>query len=91
VQVALRVWRLPVYIGGRYLKRERHVSQSPWVIDGQRRCEASVQEEIAAVVIPALKCDSYKFITAGAAAGTGRGSSTRTCFPCNEPEEALWS
>lgn len=43
----------------------RDVSQSPWIIDGVRKGRTSVQEEIERVLLPALRCDSAKFITAG--------------------------
>ena len=35
------------------------------MIDGQRRGRTSVQEEIEKVLLPELRCDSTKFITAG--------------------------
>ena len=41
VQLAAR--RAPVHIGGQYLKLRRGIPQSPWVIDGARKGEGSVQ------------------------------------------------
>ena len=35
--------RLPLHVGGRSLKLRRGIPQSPWVIDGQRKGEGSVQ------------------------------------------------
>lgn len=59
--------RLPQYVGGRYLKLRRGLPQSPWIMDGQRRGlgESSVQEEIAAVVLPGLRADAYSFLSSG--------------------------
>nr|XP_022903062.1 putative tRNA pseudouridine synthase Pus10 [Onthophagus taurus] len=36
----------PMYIAGRYIKLSRELSQSPWIIDGIRLQESSVQEII---------------------------------------------
>lgn len=43
----------------------RDVSQTPWTIEGAKRGRTSVQEEIERLVLPLLRCDSAKFITAG--------------------------
>ena len=63
--VLVRVRRLPVYIGGYYLKHERDVSQSPFFIDGERKGRTSVQEEIERHILPLLRADGAKFVTAG--------------------------
>ena len=39
----LAPWRKPVHVGGRYLKLRRGIPQSPWIIDGGRKGEGSVQ------------------------------------------------
>ncbi|KAK9809078.1 hypothetical protein WJX72_009057 [[Myrmecia] bisecta] len=65
VQLAARCRRAPVYVAGRYLKTERGISNSPWFIDGKRHAEKSVQEEIANVVMPLMRADGYKFMSAG--------------------------
>lgn len=57
--------RKPVYIGGRYLKLSRGLPQSPWIMDGVRRGESSVEEEIANIVLPSLGADGYSFISSG--------------------------
>lgn len=58
-------WRMPVFVGGRYLKFSRNISQSRWMIDDERMGEGSVQEVIGNVVFPHYKGDSYKFHAAG--------------------------
>ncbi|XP_062226430.1 uncharacterized protein LOC133924755 [Phragmites australis] len=57
--------RSPIYIGGRYLKLSRNVSQSCWIIDDERMGEASVEEIIGENVRAICRCDSYKFHAAG--------------------------
>ena len=47
------------------LLRCRDVSQSPWTIDGRKKGRTSVQEEIEKFLLPGLRCDGCKFITAG--------------------------
>ncbi len=41
--VQLQARRRPLHVGGRYLKLRRGIPQSPWIIDGQRKGEGSVQ------------------------------------------------
>lgn len=57
--------RDPVYMQGRYLKFKRGLSQSPWVLDGVRMGESSVEEAIGDVALPFFRGASYKFHTAG--------------------------
>lgn len=57
--------RAPIYIGGRYLKYSRNVSQSRWIIDDERMGEASVEEIIGGNVLPTCQGYSYKFHAAG--------------------------
>ncbi|KNA11069.1 hypothetical protein SOVF_138600 [Spinacia oleracea] len=55
----------PIYIGGRYLKYSRNVSQSRWIIDDERMGEASVEEIVGTSILPLCKGDNYKFHAAG--------------------------
>ncbi|KAI3875833.1 hypothetical protein MKX03_023756 [Papaver bracteatum] len=57
--------RAPIYIGGRYLKYSRNVSQSRWLIDDERKGEASVEEIIGGNILPICRGDNYKFHAAG--------------------------
>jgi tRNA pseudouridine synthase 10 len=54
-----------VYLQGRYLKFKRGLSQSPWVLDGVRMGESSVEECIGDIALPYFRGASYKFHTAG--------------------------
>lgn len=58
-------YRKPIYIGGRYLKFSRKVSQSRWIIDDERMGEASVEEIIGSKVLHICRGESYKFHAAG--------------------------
>ncbi|KAJ3145732.1 putative tRNA pseudouridine synthase Pus10 [Geranomyces michiganensis] len=47
----------PIFTAGRYLKLERHISNSPWVIDGKRMTEHSVEELVATHVDRLFRVD----------------------------------
>lgn len=46
-----------LFIAGRYNKFSRSLCQTPWIIDGKRMAESSVQEIIEEPVIKLFKCD----------------------------------
>ncbi|KAE9035566.1 hypothetical protein PR001_g7398 [Phytophthora rubi] len=54
-----------VYMQGRYLKFQRGLSQTPWVLDGERMGESSVEECIGDSALPFFRGSGYKFHTAG--------------------------
>ena len=56
------------------------VLQSPWIIDGQRKGVSSVEERIAAAVLPAFKADRHKFMSAGDAHVLLQYFGIRACF-----------
>ncbi|ORX92575.1 pseudouridylate synthase-like protein 10 [Basidiobolus meristosporus CBS 931.73] len=55
----------PIYIGGRYFKLTRGISQTPWIINNRRMTENSVSESIGDVLKPSVRADDYKFVSAG--------------------------
>ncbi|KAL0592677.1 hypothetical protein ABG067_000242 [Albugo candida] len=57
--------RDPLYVRGRYLKHKRGVSQSCWIIEGERMAEKSVEECIGTLVLPLFRGSGYKFHSAG--------------------------
>ncbi|OQR91567.1 tRNA pseudouridine synthase [Achlya hypogyna] len=63
--LVVTVERSPVYVAGRYLKYQRGLSQTPWVLDGERMGDSSVEEAIGDVIAPEFRAKSYKFHTAG--------------------------
>uniref|UniRef100_A0A8C1H7Y4 tRNA pseudouridine(55) synthase n=1 Tax=Cyprinus carpio carpio TaxID=630221 RepID=A0A8C1H7Y4_CYPCA len=46
-----------VFIAGRYNKFSRELQQTPWVIDGERRMDGSVEELIAAPLLSSFRTD----------------------------------
>ncbi|XP_021802582.1 putative tRNA pseudouridine synthase Pus10 isoform X1 [Prunus avium] len=58
-------YRTQIYVGGRYLKYSRNVSQTCWIIDDERMGEASVEEILGSNVLPLCRGDNYKFHAAG--------------------------
>jgi tRNA pseudouridine synthase 10 len=55
----------PLYIGGRYNKYSRHLSQSPWIIDGVKKHSTSVQEIIEEHVKKMCRPDGIMFSSSG--------------------------
>ncbi|XP_075993042.1 tRNA pseudouridine synthase Pus10 [Genypterus blacodes] len=56
---------LSVFAAGRYNKFSRSLPQTPWVIDGERRMESSVEELIAAPVLSAFRAKAFNFSSSG--------------------------
>ncbi|XP_012276920.1 putative tRNA pseudouridine synthase Pus10 [Orussus abietinus] len=54
-----------IYIGGRYNKFSRELSQTPWFIDGHKKMETSVQELLCQPIMKYTKADSMKFLSSG--------------------------
>ncbi|KAK4803933.1 hypothetical protein SAY86_003750 [Trapa natans] len=63
--LSLHCSRNPVYFSGRYLKYSRNVSQTCWIIEDERKGEASVEEIIGNCILPFCAGDKYKFHAAG--------------------------
>lgn len=55
----------PIFIGGRYNKYSRELSQSPWLIDGVKKTEYSVQELIVPFIQQKFSCKDIKFSSSG--------------------------
>lgn len=55
----------PILIGGRYCKFSRHLSQTPWVVDGEKKMETSVQELIGKPLLQEYQVDEMKFSSSG--------------------------
>ncbi|KAL1561122.1 tRNA pseudouridine(55) synthase [Salvia divinorum] len=63
--LVFQCYKTSVYVGGRYLKYSRNVSQSRWIIDDERIGEASVEEIVGSNILPVCQGDKYKFHAAG--------------------------
>ncbi|CAN4094052.1 unnamed protein product [Withania somnifera] len=87
--------RSSIYIGGRYLKYSRNVSQTRWVIDDERMGEASIEEIVGGAILPIFQGDNYKFHAAGREdidvrmLGTGRPFLVEIQNARQVPSEAL--
>lgn len=55
----------PLYLGGRYNKYSRSLSQTPWVVDGERKMDSSVQELITDIVKKHILADDIVFSASG--------------------------
>lgn len=54
-----------LFIAGRYNKYSRTLSQTPWIIDGKRLMETSVQELLCNPIIEISKADDLRFASSG--------------------------
>lgn len=54
-----------VYLGGRYLKYSRSLSQTPWFIEDERKGESSVEELICRKISARFQAGSWRFLASG--------------------------
>ncbi|XP_031835606.1 pseudouridine synthase 10 [Nomia melanderi] len=54
-----------IFIGGRYNKLSREISQTPWFINGEKKMETSVQDLLCNPIADAVKAQSIKFLSSG--------------------------
>ncbi|PAA73936.1 hypothetical protein BOX15_Mlig033751g2, partial [Macrostomum lignano] len=54
-----------MFVGGRYRKLCRRLPQTPWILDGERRMDTSVEELISPAIVRLAKADSASFASAG--------------------------
>ncbi|XP_077574279.1 tRNA pseudouridine synthase Pus10 isoform X1 [Stigmatopora nigra] len=54
-----------VFVAGRYNKFCRSLPQTPWLIDGERRMESSVEELIATPILAAFRAGGFNFSSSG--------------------------
>lgn len=54
-----------VFVAGRYNKFCRSLPQTPWLIDGERRMESSVEELISAPILSSFRADGFNFSSSG--------------------------
>lgn len=56
---------MSVFIAGRYNKFCRSLPQTPWIINGERMMESSVEELIAAPILKAFRANGFNFSSSG--------------------------
>ncbi|KAF9177521.1 putative tRNA pseudouridine synthase Pus10 [Haplosporangium sp. Z 767] len=61
----IEITRTSIYVGGRYLKYSRDVSQTPWAIGTTVLAELSVSGIVCDTLKKAFRADDFKFVTAG--------------------------
>lgn len=54
-----------LFIAGRYNKYSRHLSQTPWFVDGAKKFETSVEELICTPMMQLVKASDKKFSASG--------------------------
>ena len=59
------VERAPLCIEGRYRKLSRQLPQSPWVLDGERKCPSSEHEQLERHALDAFGAAATRFHAAG--------------------------
>ena len=57
--------RHPLYVAGRYIKRNRGLSQTSWYVGSERVGESSVEELIVKVLRSRITGEEFKFMSAG--------------------------
>eukprot|EP00052_Salpingoeca_macrocollata_P000492 m.20529 g.20529 ORF g.20529 m.20529 type:complete len:463 (+) comp10576_c0_seq1:163-1551(+) len=62
---AVSCFRESIYLAGRYTKYSRELSQTPWLIDGERKCDDSVQELLTKHIEAFIGNKDIKFSSSG--------------------------
>jgi tRNA pseudouridine synthase 10 len=61
----VEIGRLSYWMAGRYLKYSRTLSQTPWLIEGVRKGETSLEELIQGGIMSVVACDGVTFSSSG--------------------------
>lgn len=62
---SLNISRRPVYVTGKYVKLSRSMSQTPWILNGMRKGDISVEESISPLLVSLFQSQSSKFSSSG--------------------------
>ncbi|XP_076757321.1 pseudouridine synthase 10 [Xylocopa sonorina] len=54
-----------IFIGGRYNKLSRELSQTPWFINGEKKMQTSVQDILCNPIAQVVKAQCIKFLSSG--------------------------
>ena len=65
IRCDLKVHRTSVYCYGRYIKRQRGLSQTPWILNDVVMGDGSVEECIVPIIAKTLGAESHSFISSG--------------------------
>ncbi|KAJ2448278.1 hypothetical protein GGF42_005165 [Coemansia sp. RSA 2424] len=62
---SLALKRAPIFVGGRYLKLERNISQTPFFVGERRVTELSIADVVGEPIKALVRCDSYNLVGSG--------------------------
>lgn len=62
---AVSAQRASVYCYGRYIKRQRGLSQTPWILNDVVMGDGSVEECVVPIIAKTLRAESHSFISSG--------------------------
>ena len=65
LSVAISLTHDSVFVAGRYNKYSRTLSQTPWILDGVRKAETSVQELMSDQLVKKIRYESLKLSSSG--------------------------
>ena len=65
VSYSMKVSRPSLYCSGRYVKHQRGLSQTPWILDNVVMGDGSVEECFAPLISSTLRGSGYSFISSG--------------------------
>ncbi|XP_076168468.1 pseudouridine synthase 10 [Ptiloglossa arizonensis] len=54
-----------IFVGGRYNKLSRELSQTPWFINGEKKMQTSVQDILCNPIAEVIRAQSIKFLSSG--------------------------
>jgi len=92
-QLSMKMFRNPLFIGGRYCKYDRELPQTPWLINGVRMRETSIEEIIAEKINTVVKASELKFLASGREDVDVRmlGNGRPFAFECVNPKKTKFS
>jgi len=92
-QLDMKMFRSSCFIGGRYCKFSRELPQTPWLINGVRKCETSIEEIIGERLNDRVKAAELKFLASGREDVDVRmlGSGRPFAFECVNPKKTKFT
>merc|ERR1719228_926783 len=63
--LSIKMFRNSSFLGGRYCKYSRELPQTPWIINGVRKCETSLEEVIGGPIQKFLGTTEVRFLASG--------------------------
>ena len=79
-----------LFLAGRYRKFARGLSQTPWLIDGERKSASSVEEELVRIIGTEVKSDKVRTEGYSVSKGEANGSDhSLRLFSCHLGEK-MW-